>query len=72
MRMKTPQNEWVVAFTADKHYIAEIAVNILGDAGIDSNIVNKTDSVLLVGDIEVYVKQDMLLKAKHLLKDLEA
>lgn len=70
--MKTPQNEWVVAFTANKQYIAEIAVNLLGDAGIDSYIVNKSDSVLLVGDIEVYVKQDMLLKAKHLLKDLEA
>ncbi|MBN1142865.1 MAG: DUF2007 domain-containing protein [Bacteroidales bacterium] len=70
--MKTPQNEWMVAFTADRQYLAEIAVNILGDAGIDSYIVNKTDSVLLVGDIEVYVKQDMLIKAKHLLKDLEA
>ncbi len=70
--MKTPQNEWVVAFTADRQYLAEIAMNLLGDAGIDSYIVNKTDSVLLVGDIEVYVKQDMLLKAKHLLKDLEA
>ncbi len=70
--MKTPQNEWVVAFTADRQYLAEIAMNILGDAGIDSYMVNKTDSVLLVGDIEVYVKQDMLLKAKHLLKDLEA
>ncbi|MFO7371319.1 MAG: hypothetical protein R6X09_13730 [Bacteroidales bacterium] len=62
----------VVAFTADKQYVAEIAVNLLGDAGIDSYIVNKADSVLLVGDIEVYVKQDMLLKAIHLLKDLEA
>lgn len=70
--MKAPQNEWVVAFTADRQYLAEIAMNILGDSGIDSYIVNKTDSVLLVGDIEVYVKQDMLLKAKHLLKDLEA
>lgn len=70
--MKTPQHEWVVAFTADRQYLAEIAMNILGDAGIDSYIVNKTDSVLLVGDIEVYVKQDLLLKAKHLLKDLEA
>jgi hypothetical protein len=70
--MKTPQNEWVVAFAADKQYLAEIALNILGDAGIESYIVNKTDSVLLVGDIEVYVKQDLLIKAKHVLKDLEA
>jgi hypothetical protein len=68
--MKNPANDWVVAFTADKQYLAEIAMNILEEAGIESYLMNKTDSVLLVGDIEVYVEQDVLLKAKHLLNDL--
>ena len=70
--MKAQQHEWMVAFTADRQYLADIAMNILDDAGIECYLVNKTDSVLLVGDIEVYVKQDMLLKAKHLLNNLEA
>jgi hypothetical protein len=64
-------NDWVPAFSTDKLYLAEIAVNMLSDEGIESYIMNKSDTVLLVGDIEVYVKQDVLLTAKFVLKELE-
>jgi hypothetical protein len=69
--MKPPVNDWVPAFSTDKLYLAEIAVNLLSDEGIESYIINKTDTVLLVGDIEVFVKQNVVLTAKYVLKDLE-
>lgn len=68
---KPPMNDWVPAFSTDKMYLAEIAANKLADEGIESYIINKSDTVLLVGDIEVLVQQDILLTAKYVLKDLE-
>jgi|PlaIllAssembly_1097288.scaffolds.fasta_scaffold2695500_2 hypothetical protein len=70
--MKTQENDWIPAFSTDKLYLARIAVNKLNDAGIEAFLIDKTDSVLLVGEIEIFVQQDVLMKAKHLLKDLEA
>jgi|PlaIllAssembly_1097288.scaffolds.fasta_scaffold3186773_1 hypothetical protein len=63
---------WMPAYSTDKIYMAERAMSLLTDEGIESYIINKSDSVLPVGDIEVFVHRDSLLRAKHLLKDIEA
>jgi len=65
-------NEWVSALSTGKLYLAEMARELLAEHGIESILVNKIDSVLLVGDVEVYVKSESLVKAKYLLKDFEA
>jgi hypothetical protein len=52
-------------------YSAKLAQDFLSSNGIDSVILNKKDSVLPVGDIEVLVEHRSLIRAKHLLKDFD-
>ncbi|MBN1158853.1 MAG: DUF2007 domain-containing protein [Bacteroidales bacterium] len=61
----------VCCFSTDKLYAAQMAQELLASNGIDSIILNKQDSVFLVGDIEVLVRHELLIRAKHLLKDFE-
>ena len=61
----------VCCFSTDKLYAAKMAQELLASSGIDSIILNKKDSVLLVGEIEVHVKNEFIILAKHLLKDFE-
>ena len=61
----------ICCFSTDKMYAAKMAQELLSSNGIDSIILNKKDSVLLVGDIEVLVKNQLLIRAKHLLKDFD-
>ena len=48
-----------------------MAQEVLASNGIDSIILNKKDSVLLVGEIELHVEHEQVIRAKHLLKDFE-
>jgi hypothetical protein len=65
------EHDWLPVFTTDKIYEAKVAQDILTENGIDSFIINKMDSVFLIGEIEVVVSRDSLIQAKHLLKSLE-
>jgi hypothetical protein len=60
-----------LAFSTGKLYLAEMARDLHAEHDIESILINKIDSVLLVGDLEVYVKRESLVKAKYLLKDFE-
>ncbi|MBN2273447.1 MAG: DUF2007 domain-containing protein [Bacteroidales bacterium] len=64
------ENDWTTVFSTGNIYRAEYARNILSDEGIDSVIINKTDSVYLhpSGYIEVHVRRTDVIKAMHLLK----
>ena len=49
---------------------AELFKRVLADNDIESVIINKMDSTYRTfGDIEVYVRQDQILKAKMLAKE---
>jgi len=61
---------WEVVFTANKLYQAEIAQNILEENKIEAVVLNKQDSLYLIGDIEVLVKPEDTVRANLLLKDL--
>lgn len=61
----------VCCFSTDKMYAAKMAQEFLTSNGIDSVILNKKDSVLLIGEIEVLVENQSLIRAKHLLKDFD-
>lgn len=61
----------VIVYTTNRLYQAEILKNILAENGIHSFIINKQDSNYLFGDIEIYVNQDDVIKAKLLVEKFE-
>jgi len=66
------EKDWVIVYTTNKSYQAEIFREVLGDNGIESFVINKQDSSYKFGNIEVYVKRDHVLKAKMLVKEFES
>jgi hypothetical protein len=66
------EKDWVVVYTTNKIYQAEIFRELLGDHGIDSFVINKQDSSYKFGNIEVYVRRNNILKAKMLVKEFES
>ena len=63
---------WVIAYTTNKEFQAEIFKKVLIDHGIQAQIINKMDSSYLAfGEIEVYVPDTHILKAKILVKEFE-
>ncbi len=66
------EKDWVIIYTTNKSYQAEIFRNVLSDHEIESFIINKQDSSYKFGSIEVYVKRDHVLKAKMLVKEFES
>ena len=51
-------------------YRAELAKQVLEQSNIEAVLMNKRDSFYHVGDIEVHVKQNNVIKAKNILKSL--
>jgi len=60
-------DNWVPVYSSSQLYEAEMVKNILVDNDIECVIMNKQDSVYLIGDIEVYVPTNETLKAKQLI-----
>jgi hypothetical protein len=65
------EKDWVVVYTTNKIYQAELFRELLGDHDIDSIVINKQDSSYKFGTIEIYVMRNNLLKAKMLVKEFE-
>ena len=64
---------WVLAYTTNKMFDAELLKRVLGDHDIESVIINKLDSTYRsFGDIEVYVRQDQIIRAKMLAKEFDS
>ena len=64
---------WVIAYTTNQMFDAELFKRVLGDHDIDSVILNKMDSSYKAfGEIEVYVRQDNILRAKRLAKEFDS
>ena len=64
---------WVIAHTTNEMYLAELFKKVLGDHDIEAVIINKVDSIYKTfGDIEVYVRQDQILKAKRLAEEFNS
>ena len=67
------EKDWVIVYSTNKIYLAEIAKQVLADNGMDSIIINKKDSSYNdFGDIELYVNRDFVIKAKALIKEIES
>ncbi len=60
-------DDWKRIYSTQFEHKAGIVKAVLKDNGINSVIVNKKDSVYLFGELEVYVSQDDVLKAKNII-----
>jgi hypothetical protein len=61
-------NDWQCIFTTQNDYTAEIVKAVLEDNEIKCFVISKKDSAYLFGEIELYVANDNVLKAKQILK----
>jgi hypothetical protein len=66
------EKDWVIVYTTNKLYQAELFREVLADHEIGSFVINKMDSSYRFGNVEVYVKRDNILKAKMLVKEFES
>jgi len=64
------EKDWVRIFESPDEMKVEIARQLLEEHHIDSAIINKRDRIYLIGDVELYVNRDMVIKAKSVIKDL--
>lgn len=63
---------WIIAYNTGLEYQAELFKKLLNDHGIAAQIINKMDSTYRsFGDIEVYVPDTHILKAKMLARKFE-
>jgi hypothetical protein len=59
---------WAPIFSTGKYYSALMARDCLDEEEIESVIINKQDSTYLFGDVELFVRKENVIKAKHILK----
>jgi hypothetical protein len=63
---------WIIAYTTNQEYKAAIFMEVLSDHDIPAQIINKMDRTYRTfGDIEVYVPDTHILKAKMLAREFE-
>ncbi len=60
-------DDWKKIYTTQYEHKAGIVKAVLKDHNIESVIVNKKDSAYLFGDLELFVNQDDVLKAKNII-----
>ncbi len=64
------EKDWVKVYSTSDVIKAEMAKSLLQENNIQAVVLNKRDSSLLViGEAEVYVKQEDVLNATHLIKN---
>ena len=67
------EKDWVQIYSTDKMFQAEIFKQVLADHKIEAVIINKMDSSYKAfGEIEVYVNNDHVIKAKMLAKEFDS
>lgn len=64
-------DSWISVYSTTKLYQAELIKEVLFDNRIIAFIMNKQDSTYLFGDIEICVKPDDVIRAKHILNNLQ-
>ena len=67
------EKDWVQVYSTDKMFQAEIFKQVLADHEIEAVIINKMDSSYKsFGEIEIYVKNVHVIKAKMLAKEFDS
>jgi hypothetical protein len=60
---------WNIVYVSGQQHLAELAKQKLFENGIDAVVLNKKDSVYLIGHFEVMVEQQYLPEAEKIMKD---
>ncbi len=67
------EKDWIQVYSTDKMFQAEILKQVLADHEIEAVIINKMDSSYKsFGEIEIYVKNVHVMKAKMLAKQFDS
>ncbi len=61
------EKDWQAIYSSDKPHTIELIKALLSDNRIKSVEINKKDSSYLFGEIDLYVKSEHVIKAKHLI-----
>lgn len=62
------QENWKKIYSSTKYFEVQNLKSLLSINNINSIIINKQDSELLFGDVELYVQRDNILRAKYIIK----
>ena len=65
------EDKLALIYTSHQLYEIELIRGMLLENDIESYIVNKQDSSYLIGDIELYVSIDAIMKAKQLISKFD-
>ncbi len=65
------QHDWVCIYITNNEYRANLAKEMLEEHDIESIIMNKRDSSYGFGDIELYVRTDVVIRAKMLVNQFD-
>lgn len=65
------EEEFVCVYTSAQTYDAQLVQGLLIDNGIEANVINKRDSMYLIGYAEVYVKKEDQEKALEIINNRE-
>ena len=65
------EKDWVCIYTFNNKFRAELAVEMLGEHDIEAVLINKKDSSYGFGDIEIYVRTDVVIRAKMLVNEFD-
>ncbi|MFP4470680.1 MAG: DUF2007 domain-containing protein [Bacteroidales bacterium] len=61
--------KWTKVYTVERPYNAELIKGMLEEQGINCVIMNKRDSELPVGDVELYVENENAGRAKQIISE---
>ena len=61
----------VLVYLADQCYKANLLADLLAANDIQSFVINKKDTNYLFGDVEVYVEEDDVIRAKVLIEKFD-
>ena len=65
------EDNWSVVYSYNVLYHVEILKSVLQDNDIESVIINRVDSNYLFGDIDLYVSNENLERAKEIIASVE-
>jgi hypothetical protein len=63
------EDNWLKVYSAGQLYQVELVKGILDQSGIESVILNQSDSEFLLGEVELYVENENFDLAKNLIHE---
>ncbi len=60
-------DDWVQIIASSKLYEIELIRGLLLENNIENFVLNKQDSIYLIGEIELYVSSDNFIKAQQII-----